>query len=73
MLQDSIIFNKYITSPIHTYCIGQAASMGSLLLCAGNYYPTALLKEDNLASRRAWKEALSAKCNCHDTPYAFQY
>ncbi|KAK7064767.1 ATP-dependent Clp protease proteolytic subunit [Favolaschia claudopus] len=26
---------KYVSSPIHTYCIGQAASMGSLLLAAG--------------------------------------
>jgi len=26
---------QYVSSPIHTYCIGQAASMGSLLLCAG--------------------------------------
>ncbi|KAI0809081.1 Clp protease-domain-containing protein [Irpex lacteus] len=26
---------KYVSSPIHTYCIGQACSMGSLLLAAG--------------------------------------
>jgi ATP-dependent Clp protease protease subunit len=26
---------KYVSAPIHTYCIGQAASMGSLLLSAG--------------------------------------
>jgi len=26
---------QYISSPIHTYCIGQACSMGSLLLAAG--------------------------------------
>ena len=26
---------QYIRPKIHTYCIGQAASMGSLLLCAG--------------------------------------
>ena len=26
---------QYIRPQIHTYCIGQAASMGSLLLCAG--------------------------------------
>jgi ATP-dependent Clp protease protease subunit len=26
----------YIRSPIHTICIGQAASMGSLLLCGGS-------------------------------------
>ncbi|KAJ7771948.1 Clp protease-domain-containing protein [Mycena maculata] len=26
---------QYVSSPIHTYCIGQAASMGSLLLSAG--------------------------------------
>ncbi|KAJ7630406.1 Clp protease-domain-containing protein [Roridomyces roridus] len=26
---------QYVSSPIHTYCIGQAASMGSLLLAAG--------------------------------------
>ena len=26
---------QYVSSPIHTLCIGQAASMGSLLLCAG--------------------------------------
>ncbi|KAJ6569549.1 ATP-dependent Clp protease proteolytic subunit [Mycena capillaripes] len=26
---------RYVSSPIHTYCIGQAASMGSLLLSAG--------------------------------------
>lgn len=25
----------YITSPVHTICVGQAASMGSLLLCGG--------------------------------------
>lgn len=25
----------YITSPVHTVCVGQAASMGSLLLCGG--------------------------------------
>ncbi|KIK70330.1 hypothetical protein GYMLUDRAFT_183840 [Collybiopsis luxurians FD-317 M1] len=26
---------QYVSAPIHTYCIGQAASMGSLLLAAG--------------------------------------
>ena len=26
---------QYIRSPVSTVCIGQAASMGSLLLCAG--------------------------------------
>jgi ATP-dependent Clp protease protease subunit len=26
---------QYIRSPVNTVCIGQAASMGSLLLCAG--------------------------------------
>jgi ATP-dependent Clp protease protease subunit len=26
---------QYVRPMIHTYCIGQAASMGSLLLCAG--------------------------------------
>jgi len=26
---------QYISSPIHTYCVGQACSMGSLLLAAG--------------------------------------
>ncbi|KAJ4485471.1 Clp protease-domain-containing protein [Lentinula aciculospora] len=26
---------QYVSAPIHTYCIGQAASMGSLLLSAG--------------------------------------
>ncbi|KAG9036938.1 hypothetical protein FRB95_007501 [Tulasnella sp. JGI-2019a] len=26
---------QYISSPIHTYCMGQACSMGSLLLAAG--------------------------------------
>ncbi|EJT98889.1 hypothetical protein DACRYDRAFT_24016 [Dacryopinax primogenitus] len=26
---------RYVTSPIYTYCMGQAASMGSLLLAAG--------------------------------------
>ncbi|KZT08950.1 uncharacterized protein LAESUDRAFT_723250 [Laetiporus sulphureus 93-53] len=26
---------KYVSSPIHTYCVGQACSMGSLLLAAG--------------------------------------
>ncbi|EJD55012.1 hypothetical protein AURDEDRAFT_77891 [Auricularia subglabra TFB-10046 SS5] len=26
---------QYISAPVHTYCIGQAASMGSLLLAAG--------------------------------------
>ncbi|GJJ08882.1 hypothetical protein Clacol_003102 [Clathrus columnatus] len=26
---------QYVSSPIHTYCIGQACSMGSLLLSAG--------------------------------------
>ncbi|KAI0035278.1 Clp protease-domain-containing protein [Vararia minispora EC-137] len=26
---------RYVSSPIHTYCVGQAASMGSLLLAAG--------------------------------------
>ncbi|KXN72879.1 hypothetical protein CONCODRAFT_55947 [Conidiobolus coronatus NRRL 28638] len=26
---------KYINSPVHTFCIGQACSMGSLLLAAG--------------------------------------
>lgn len=25
----------YIASPVHTICVGQAASMGSLLLCGG--------------------------------------
>lgn len=31
-----LIFNyQYVSSPIHTYCIGQACSMGSLLLAAG--------------------------------------
>lgn len=26
---------QYIASPVHTYCMGQAASMGSLLLAGG--------------------------------------
>lgn len=26
----------YIASPVHTICVGQAASMGSLLLCGGH-------------------------------------
>ncbi len=26
---------KFIKSPVHTFCIGQAASMGAVLLCAG--------------------------------------
>jgi len=26
---------QYVSSPIHTYCIGQACSMGSLILAAG--------------------------------------
>ena len=26
---------QYISCPVHTYCVGLAASMGSLLLCAG--------------------------------------
>lgn len=26
---------QYITSPVHTICMGQACSMGALLLCAG--------------------------------------
>lgn len=26
---------QYVSSPIHTYCVGQACSMGSLLLAAG--------------------------------------
>ncbi|KIY62777.1 hypothetical protein CYLTODRAFT_426665, partial [Cylindrobasidium torrendii FP15055 ss-10] len=25
----------YISAPVHTYCLGQAASMGSFLLAAG--------------------------------------
>ncbi|KDQ17709.1 hypothetical protein BOTBODRAFT_29866 [Botryobasidium botryosum FD-172 SS1] len=29
------IYDTYVSSPIHTYCIGQACSMGSLLLAAG--------------------------------------
>ncbi|KAH8120726.1 Clp protease-domain-containing protein [Phellopilus nigrolimitatus] len=28
-------FAQYVSSPIHTYCVGQACSMGSLLLAAG--------------------------------------
>ena len=26
---------QHITCPVYTYCVGMAASMGSLLLCAG--------------------------------------
>jgi hypothetical protein len=26
---------QYISSPVHTFCMGQAASMGSLLLAGG--------------------------------------
>jgi len=26
---------QYVSSPVHTYCVGQACSMGSLLLAAG--------------------------------------
>ncbi|KAL5518504.1 hypothetical protein ACEPAH_186 [Sanghuangporus vaninii] len=29
------IYDTYVSSPIHTYCMGQACSMGSLLLAAG--------------------------------------
>ncbi|KAF8577543.1 hypothetical protein K439DRAFT_1649055 [Ramaria rubella] len=29
------IYDTYVSSPIHTYCVGQACSMGSLLLAAG--------------------------------------
>ncbi|KAJ7480065.1 Clp protease-domain-containing protein [Mycena galericulata] len=34
-IYDTVAAPKYVSSPIHTYCIGQAASMGSLLLSAG--------------------------------------
>lgn len=34
LFSDSINY-QYVSAPIHTYCIGQAASMGSLLLSAG--------------------------------------
>jgi len=26
---------QYVSCPVHTYCVGMAASMGSILLCAG--------------------------------------
>ena len=28
---------QYVSSPIHTYCVGQACSMGSMLLAAGPF------------------------------------
>jgi len=31
----NLISSQYVSSPIHTYCVGQACSMGSLLLAAG--------------------------------------
>ena len=31
----SNLSRQYVSSPIHTYCVGQACSMGSLLLAAG--------------------------------------
>ncbi|KAH9046467.1 Clp protease-domain-containing protein [Lactarius hengduanensis] len=34
-IYDTVGICLYVSSPIHTYCVGQAASMGSLLLAAG--------------------------------------
>ncbi|KAF8486702.1 Clp protease-domain-containing protein [Gautieria morchelliformis] len=33
-IYDTVV-SQYVSSPIHTYCVGQACSMGSLLLAAG--------------------------------------
>ncbi|KAF9242357.1 Clp protease-domain-containing protein [Melanogaster broomeanus] len=34
-IYDTSFIWQYVSSPIHTYCVGQACSMGSLLLAAG--------------------------------------
>jgi Clp protease len=68
-------FEQYVSSPIHTYCVGQAASMGSLLLAAGRSFQLLFRALGTLTyvfmdhlSRREGKKALPSQCEHHDTP-----
>lgn len=45
---------QYITSPVHTFCLGQAASMGSLLLAGGEKGKRYALKNSSVMIHRAY-------------------
>lgn len=43
---------QYIVSPVHTFCLGQAASMGSLLLAGGEKGHRYALKNSSVMIHR---------------------
>jgi ATP-dependent Clp protease protease subunit len=43
---------QYISSPVHTFCLGQAASMGSLLLAGGEPGKRYALKNSTIMIHR---------------------
>lgn len=64
---------QYVNSPIHTYCVGQACSMGSLLLAAGEWLSRYTAEDGSglfLYISRGEREAtLFASCKHHDPSY----
>lgn len=46
---------QYISSPVHTFCLGQAASMGSLLLAGGEKGKRYALKNSSVMIHRQYK------------------
>lgn len=52
---------KYVSSPIHTYCVGQACSMGSLLLAAGAKGKRHALPNSSIMIHRAFF-SIDASC-----------
>lgn len=45
---------QYISAPVHTFCLGQAASMGSLLLAGGEPGKRFSLKNSSVMIHREW-------------------
>jgi ATP-dependent protease ClpP protease subunit len=48
---------QYITAPVHTFCMGMAASMGSLLLAGGEKGNRYALKNSTVMIHREFKRA----------------
>jgi ATP-dependent protease ClpP protease subunit len=49
---------QYIQSPVHTFCMGQAASMGSLLLAGGEKGHRYALKNSSVMIHRTYRISL---------------
>lgn len=54
---------QYISAPVSTWCIGQASSMGSLLLCAGEKGMRTSLPNSRIMVHQPSIRSISVKFN----------